>query len=62
MHPGRAHDFCTEIRRSHEGTLLVPGRGFETRNPGMEEIIYQRLRERNIGRHTDRSNDPSGRH
>ena len=52
----------TEIRRSHEGTLLVPGRGFETRNPGMEEIIYQRLRERNIGRHAYRSKDPSGRH
>ena len=51
-----------EIRRSHEGTLLVPGRGSEARNPGMEETMYQRLRGRSIGRHADRSNDLSGRH
>ena len=29
----------TEIRRSHEGTLLIPGRRSETRNPGMEETM-----------------------
>ena len=29
----------TGIRRSHEGTLLVPGRGAETRNLGMEETM-----------------------
>ena len=52
----------TEIRRSLEGTLLVPGRGSETRNHGMEETMYQRIRGRSIGRHADRSNDPSGRH
>jgi hypothetical protein len=28
----------------------------------MEETMKQRLRGRSIGRHADRSNDPSGRH
>ena len=52
----------TEIRRSHEGALLVPGRGSEARNPAMEETMYQRLRGRSIGRHAHRSNDLSVRH
>ena len=29
----------TEIRRSHEGTLFIPGRRSETRNPGMGETM-----------------------
>ena len=54
--PRTGRRLFTEIRRSHKGTLLVPGCGSETRNPGMEETMYQRLRGRSIGRHADRSN------